>query len=65
MDIEDIRRELRILNINAMPVVVAMSIQDELPEQWRILVYKYGQARVFGLIARGFDLKDAIRILAR
>jgi hypothetical protein len=64
-DIEDIRKELRILNVNAMPVVVAMSIQDELPEQWRILVYKYGQARVFKLIATGYEIKDAVRILAR
>ena len=64
-DIEVIRRELRMLNINSMPVVVAMSIQDALPEEWRVLVYKYGQARVFKLIVTGYTIQDAIQILAR
>lgn len=64
-ELEDIRKELRGLNLRTMPVVVAMAIQDELPEQWRILVYKYGQTRVFTLIANGFEISDAVRILAR
>lgn len=64
-DLEKIRAELRAYNINTMSKHVAMALQDELPEQWRILIYKYGQAKVFYLIKVGYDIKDAVQILAR
>lgn len=41
----------------------AMLLQDELPDEWRMLVYKHGQQKVFGLIARGMNAHDARRLL--
>ena len=63
MSFEDLRDELRLYNINTMSKHVAMALQDELPEQWRILIYKYGQGKVFSLIKIGYNINEAVEIL--
>lgn len=60
MTLDEIRDHLRHRKIDRMPKREAMALQDELPVEWRKLVYTYGQTMVFQLLIYGYEIEDAL-----
>jgi hypothetical protein len=40
-----------------------MEAQDELPHEWRELIYDHGQLKVFELFRRGYPIADVRQML--
>lgn len=64
MTLEQIRNELRRLEIATMPIARAFEIQDRLPPPWRKLIYEHGQVKVFRLLQHGASIHQARRLLS-